>query len=200
MIFFNKKLYIYNTIDHYCSVQNDNFFLNYCSGNEKELNLIKHFIKEEDQMNEEILSRKSQVTITDFEEEVYKVDTTGATISSASSVSLLHHYCSKLPHDEYARFTNSVHINFSTLQSRNFYFFFLNFILFYFTFLVFALSLGSYTNCFSLLDISNPSQSSFTSMMQMEWFARLFSHAMLQFIKLSVHHELHLKRLKETPV
>ncbi|GMH30664.1 hypothetical protein Nepgr_032507 [Nepenthes gracilis] len=37
----------------------------------------------------------------DFEEKIYSVDSTGATISSQSSISLLHHYCSKLPHDEY---------------------------------------------------------------------------------------------------
>lgn len=53
-------------------------------------------------MNKEILSRKSQETMTDFEEEVYEVNLTGATVSSTSSVSLLHRYCSKLPHDEYA--------------------------------------------------------------------------------------------------
>ncbi|KAL3535967.1 hypothetical protein ACH5RR_004428, partial [Cinchona calisaya] len=71
------------------------------SGNEKEINLIKHFVKDESKMNQEISSRNSQVTMTDFEEKTYKVDLTGATISLASSISLLHRYCSKLPHDEY---------------------------------------------------------------------------------------------------
>ena len=52
-------------------------------------------------MNEEISLRKSSNQITSFEERTYKVDTTGATISSIMSISLLHHYCSKLPHDEY---------------------------------------------------------------------------------------------------
>lgn len=52
-------------------------------------------------MNKEISSRTSHVQIIDFEERTYKVDSTSATISSVSSVSLLHHYCSKLPHDEY---------------------------------------------------------------------------------------------------
>ncbi|KAI8023022.1 Dicer-like protein 4 [Camellia lanceoleosa] len=70
-------------------------------GNERELNLILNFKKDEDKMNEEIASRKSSVTIVEFEERTYKVTSTGATISSGSSVSLLHHYCSKLPHDEY---------------------------------------------------------------------------------------------------
>ncbi|KAI3443972.1 hypothetical protein Pfo_000637 [Paulownia fortunei] len=70
-------------------------------GNPRELNLIEHFKKDEAQMNGEISSRKSRLPITDFKERTYKVDITGATISSVSSVSLLHHYCSKLPHDEY---------------------------------------------------------------------------------------------------
>lgn len=83
--------------------------------NEKDLNLIKHFIKEESQMNKEILSRKSHETMTDFEEEVYEVSLTGATISSTSSVALLHRYCSKLPHDEYALKTQYIYEpNFAT--------------------------------------------------------------------------------------
>lgn len=52
-------------------------------------------------MNEEISLRKSSIPITSFEERTYKVDATGATISSIRSISLLHHYCSKLPRDEY---------------------------------------------------------------------------------------------------
>ncbi|PIN16599.1 Ribonuclease [Handroanthus impetiginosus] len=70
-------------------------------GNPRELSLIEHFKKDEAQMNEEISLRKSRVPMTDFEERTYKVDSTGATIGSVSSVSLLHRYCSKLPHDEY---------------------------------------------------------------------------------------------------
>ncbi|KAK4369861.1 hypothetical protein RND71_009336 [Anisodus tanguticus] len=71
------------------------------SGNQRELELIEHFARNEARMNDEITSRKSCTTVADFQENVYEVDTTGATISSASSISLLHHYCSKLPHDEY---------------------------------------------------------------------------------------------------
>lgn len=52
-------------------------------------------------MNEEISSRKNCETINYVEERTYKVESTGATISSTSSISLLHRYCSKLPHDEY---------------------------------------------------------------------------------------------------
>ncbi|KAL6543544.1 endoribonuclease Dicer [Orobanche hederae] len=70
-------------------------------GNPRELNLIEHFKKDEAQMNEEISLRKSRAPTTDFEERTYKVDATGATISSVLSISLLHRYCSKLPHDEY---------------------------------------------------------------------------------------------------
>lgn len=70
-------------------------------GNQRELDLIEHFTRSEAQMNDEISSRKSLTTVADFQENIYKVDMTGATISSASSISLLHHYCSKLPRDEY---------------------------------------------------------------------------------------------------
>ncbi|KAL3623963.1 endoribonuclease Dicer [Castilleja foliolosa] len=70
-------------------------------GNPRELSLIEHFKKDEAQMNEEISTRKPRVSVTDFEESTYKVEATGATISSVSSISLLYRYCSKLPHDEY---------------------------------------------------------------------------------------------------
>ncbi|KAF5956284.1 hypothetical protein HYC85_003509 [Camellia sinensis] len=73
-------------------------------GNQNELNLIEDFKKEEDKMNAEIASRTSSVTFVDLEEKTYKVASTGATISSGYSISLLHHYCSKLPHDEYGLF------------------------------------------------------------------------------------------------
>ncbi|KAA8522907.1 hypothetical protein F0562_009330 [Nyssa sinensis] len=71
------------------------------SGNQKEVNLIEHFKKGEDQMNEEIAFRTPSMTFVDSEQKTYKVDSTGATISSGSSISILHQYCSKLPHDEY---------------------------------------------------------------------------------------------------
>nr|GMD28858.1 dicer-like protein 4 [Ipomoea batatas] len=71
------------------------------SDNLRELQLINHFKRDEAQMNEEILTRKSSGAFSDFNEKTYKVDATGATISSASSISLLHRYCSKLPHDEF---------------------------------------------------------------------------------------------------
>ncbi|KAH7859943.1 hypothetical protein Vadar_007343 [Vaccinium darrowii] len=70
-------------------------------GNEREMNLIRSFEKDEHKMNVEIASRTSCAPFVDFEERTYKVASTGATISSGYSVSLLHHYCSKLPHDEY---------------------------------------------------------------------------------------------------
>ncbi|XP_058180782.1 dicer-like protein 4 [Rhododendron vialii] len=70
-------------------------------GNEREMNLIQSFQKDEDKMNVEIASRTSGAPSVDLEERTYKVASTGATISSGYSVSLLHHYCSKLPHDEY---------------------------------------------------------------------------------------------------
>lgn len=70
-------------------------------GSQRELNLIQNFCKDEAKMNNEITSRTSTVEYVDFEEKTYRVDSTGATISSGSSVSLLHRYCSKLPHDEF---------------------------------------------------------------------------------------------------
>ena len=71
------------------------------SGNEKEQNLIDSFSKAEDKMNEEIEFRTSTATVCDTDEKTYRVELTGATISSGSSISLLYRYCSKLPHDEY---------------------------------------------------------------------------------------------------
>ncbi|VFQ61325.1 unnamed protein product [Cuscuta campestris] len=71
------------------------------SDNKKELQLINHFKRDEDKMNDEIQFRKSPGTFNDFDERTYKVDATGATISVASSISLLHRYCSRLPHDEF---------------------------------------------------------------------------------------------------
>ncbi|XP_042002405.1 dicer-like protein 4 isoform X1 [Salvia splendens] len=70
--------------------------------NLKEVKLIQQFVKEEALMNLEISGRQSRVQVTNFRERTYKVEATGATISSVMSVSLLHRYCSSLPHDEYS--------------------------------------------------------------------------------------------------
>ncbi|KAL8152481.1 hypothetical protein V2J09_010241 [Rumex salicifolius] len=69
--------------------------------NEKEVNIIEKFKKEENEMNLHIINRNSSDLVANFEVEVYRVDSTGASISLQSSVTLLHHYCSKLPRDEY---------------------------------------------------------------------------------------------------
>ncbi|KAJ9688889.1 hypothetical protein PVL29_014506 [Vitis rotundifolia] len=71
------------------------------SGKQKEIDLIEHFKKDEDRMNMEISVRTSSEAFTDLEERIYKVDSSGASISSVYSISLLHQYCSKLLHDEY---------------------------------------------------------------------------------------------------
>ncbi|KAH0970234.1 hypothetical protein GBA52_022390 [Prunus armeniaca] len=71
------------------------------SGNQKELDLIEKFRKDEDKMNMEIAFRTSSETFIGSEDRIYKVDSSGASISSGYSISLLHQYCSKLPHDEY---------------------------------------------------------------------------------------------------
>lgn len=52
-------------------------------------------------MNNEISNRTSDEIADITEDSIYEVKKTGASISTASSVSLLHHYCSRLPHDEY---------------------------------------------------------------------------------------------------
>ncbi|KAL8145327.1 dicer-like protein 4 isoform X2 [Apium graveolens] len=71
------------------------------SGSEKELNLIDSFTRAEEEMNDEIEFRTSDVAVPDIEEKTYRVQSTGATISSGSSIPLLYRYCSKLPHDEF---------------------------------------------------------------------------------------------------
>ncbi|GAV83950.1 dsrm domain-containing protein/DEAD domain-containing protein/Helicase_C domain-containing protein/Ribonuclease_3 domain-containing protein/PAZ domain-containing protein/dsRNA_bind domain-containing protein [Cephalotus follicularis] len=71
------------------------------SGNQKELDLIESFKKDEDRMNIEISARTSNEMFTGSEERMYKVDLSGASVSSGYSISLLHHYCAKLPHDEF---------------------------------------------------------------------------------------------------
>lgn len=70
-------------------------------GNQKDLDLIENFRRDEYQMNFEIAHRTSNEMFIGSEERVYRVDSSGASISSAYSISLLHQYCSKLPHDEY---------------------------------------------------------------------------------------------------
>ena len=70
------------------------------SGNQKDLDLIENFKINERQMNFEIARRTTNEKFNDLEERVYKVDSSGASISSGYSISLLHQYCSKLPHDE----------------------------------------------------------------------------------------------------
>ncbi|KAJ4709652.1 Dicer-like protein [Melia azedarach] len=70
-------------------------------GNRRELDLIKNFSKDEYRMNREIMVRSSSETFSCSEERVYRVDSSGALISAGYGISLLHRYCSKLPHDEF---------------------------------------------------------------------------------------------------
>ncbi|KAK9098409.1 hypothetical protein Syun_025454 [Stephania yunnanensis] len=70
-------------------------------GNQSELNLIENFISDEGRMNKEITRRTSLETFDYSTEESYRVGSTGASINAGHSVSLLHHYCSKLPRDEF---------------------------------------------------------------------------------------------------
>ena len=50
-------------------------------------------------MNEEISCRSTDEIFENVEEITYKV-ASGALVSTGCSISLLHHYCSKLPGDE----------------------------------------------------------------------------------------------------
>ncbi|XP_009418500.3 endoribonuclease Dicer homolog 4 isoform X1 [Musa acuminata AAA Group] len=70
-------------------------------GNEREGKLLNDFMAGEDIMNKEITSRTSSETFDDLEEVNYKVSSTGASINTGCSVSLLHRYCDKLPRDKY---------------------------------------------------------------------------------------------------
>ncbi|KAJ8768160.1 hypothetical protein K2173_021100 [Erythroxylum novogranatense] len=71
------------------------------SGIQGELNLIESFRRQEFRMNMEISARTSEEKFDSLEERVYRVDASGACVTAGYSISLLHQYCSKLPHDEY---------------------------------------------------------------------------------------------------
>ncbi|XP_019453233.1 PREDICTED: dicer-like protein 4 isoform X2 [Lupinus angustifolius] len=71
------------------------------SGSKKELDLIEGFEKDEYRMNMEVSSRTSNDIHSIPNERIFQVDSSGASVSSGYSISLLHQYCSKLPHDEY---------------------------------------------------------------------------------------------------
>lgn len=71
----------------------------YLRGNEREERMLDNFMFGEKIMNEEIACRATSETFDNLEETTYRA-ATGASISTGCSVSLLHHYCSKLPHDE----------------------------------------------------------------------------------------------------
>ncbi|GLJ43003.1 hypothetical protein SUGI_0892520 [Cryptomeria japonica] len=72
-------------------------------GNFAEEKLVKHFVTGEEQMTREVLDRTPEGAdpYEDEEDQIYKVDSTKATISTGCSVSLLYHYCSKLSKDEF---------------------------------------------------------------------------------------------------
>ncbi|XP_028190186.1 dicer-like protein 4 isoform X5 [Glycine soja] len=71
------------------------------SGNKKEIDVIDGFKEDEYRMNMEVTFRTSKETYIIPEERIFRIDSSGASVSSGYSISLLHQYCSKLPHDEY---------------------------------------------------------------------------------------------------
>lgn len=71
--------------------------------NQSHEKLLNGYIAGESIMNEEIDSRTSNDMFDCLEENIYQVDNTGASISTACSVSLLHRYCDNLPRDMYVK-------------------------------------------------------------------------------------------------
>uniref|UniRef100_A0A0D9W711 Dicer-like protein 4 n=1 Tax=Leersia perrieri TaxID=77586 RepID=A0A0D9W711_9ORYZ len=68
-------------------------------GNQSHEKMLNGYKAGESIMNEEIDSRTSNDLFDCLEENIYRVDNTGASISTACSVSLLHRYCDNLPKD-----------------------------------------------------------------------------------------------------
>ncbi|PKA57540.1 Endoribonuclease Dicer like 4 [Apostasia shenzhenica] len=70
-------------------------------GNVQDEKLLDEFTSSEHIMNKVIVYRTSDDTFKNLDEAIYRVDSTGASVSTACSVSLLHQYCAKLPRDMY---------------------------------------------------------------------------------------------------
>lgn len=75
-------------------------------GNQSQERLVNDYITGESIMDKEINLRTSNDMFDCLEENIYRVNNTGAAISTACSVSLLHLYCDNLPRDMYARTVN----------------------------------------------------------------------------------------------
>ena len=75
-------------------------------GNQSHKKLVGDYITGESIMDKEINWRSSNDMFDCLEENIYRVNDTGASISTAYSVSLLHCYCDNLPRDMYARTDN----------------------------------------------------------------------------------------------
>jgi endoribonuclease Dicer len=71
-------------------------------GNQSQEKLLGDYITGESIMDKEVNLRTSNDMFDSLEENIYRVDNTGASISTACSVSLLHRYCDNLPRDMYA--------------------------------------------------------------------------------------------------
>ncbi|XP_078438839.1 dicer-like 4 isoform X2 [Wolffia australiana] len=69
-------------------------------GNQRQEKLLENLMSGEKVMNEEVKCRSTDEVFDNLEETTYRVET-GACISTGCSVSLLHHYCAKLPRDEF---------------------------------------------------------------------------------------------------
>lgn len=75
-------------------------------GNIKQRDQLFDFIRSERSMTDTAINRdpfESNLKVCTFEEtDAYSVDITGALVTADSSVSLIHRYCEKLPHDKYS--------------------------------------------------------------------------------------------------
>ncbi|RCV34474.1 hypothetical protein SETIT_7G162200v2 [Setaria italica] len=70
-------------------------------GNQSQEKLLGDYITGESIMDKEVNLRTSNDMFDSLEENIYRVNNTGASISTACSVSLLHCYCDNLPRDRF---------------------------------------------------------------------------------------------------
>lgn len=86
---------------------NKSFLVVYMSlfsrGNNEQSQRLEQFLLTEESMKEEVLSRIKNAEDVGAPEtstiETFRVESTGATMSTLCSVSLLHQYCARLAHD-----------------------------------------------------------------------------------------------------
>ncbi|KAK2391994.1 dicer [Trifolium repens] len=84
---------------------NSQFILMLERGNLKHRNMLFDIIRSERSMNDAAVSKDNGCNLRTFtvrKTEAYHVDSTGASVNLDSSVTLINHYCEKLPRDKYS--------------------------------------------------------------------------------------------------